>query len=156
MGSWFNETGFKNKQKESDKRSVKPISEIIDTLGDGIVFSLVSQALRGIHDLRAVKCYRRELLRSFTTALVTAESNGTTVLEAMTDSRNSVRRMGRKVGGKCIGTTLLTKGLEFDAVAVLDAHKFDCPKHLYVALTRASKRLVVFSSVPVLTPNGLP
>ncbi|MFV1977526.1 MAG: hypothetical protein ACC651_17435 [Candidatus Scalindua sp.] len=44
--------------------------------------------------------------------------------------------MGRKIKGKCIGTTLLTKGLEFDTVAILNARKFDCPKNLYVALTR--------------------
>jgi len=70
----------------------------------------------------------------------------------MKNIRNVKRRMGRKIKGKCIGTTLLTKGLEFDTVAILNAHEFDCPKNLYVALTRSSKRLIVFTNNKVLSP----
>ena len=70
----------------------------------------------------------------------------------MNNKRNMTRRIGRKISGRCIGTTLLTKGLEFDTVAILNAHKFDCPKHLYVAMTRASKRLIIFTDKPNLNP----
>jgi len=70
----------------------------------------------------------------------------------MKNIRNAKRRMGRKIKGKCIGTTLLIKGLEFDAVAILNAHKFSDPKNLYVALTRASRRLIVFTNNKVLSP----
>ena len=31
--------------------------------------------------------------------------------------------MGRKIERKCIGTTLLTKGLEFDTVVLIEADK---------------------------------
>ena len=46
---------------------------------------------------------------------LTSYSNDT-ILERMTQNRNKVRIVGRKVDGKCIGTTLLTKGLEFEDV----------------------------------------
>ena len=39
--------------------------------------------------------------------------------------------------------TLLTKGLEFDTVVILNAHDFKCPKHLYVALTRAKEKKLI-------------
>lgn len=63
----------------------------------------------------------------------------------MKDIRDSKRHIGKKVSGKCIGTTLLTKGLEFDTVVILNAQRFECVKNFYVALTRASKRLIIFS-----------
>jgi DNA helicase IV len=85
-------------------------------------------------------------------ALTNSDLEGKSVFEAMKDQRNIIRRMGRKIDGKCIGTTLLTKGLEFDTVAVLDADKFDNPKHLYVALTRCCKRLIIFTSKNILSP----
>lgn len=68
----------------------------------------------------------------------------------MISHKNIVRRVGRKINGKCIGTTLLTKGLEFDTVAIMDADKFESAKHLYVALTRASKKLIIFTQSDVL------
>lgn len=45
-----------------------------------------------------------------------ALAHHTTVNMAMKDIRNINRRVGRKIIGKCIGTTLLTKGLEFNSV----------------------------------------
>ena len=70
----------------------------------------------------------------------------------MKEIRNVKRRVGRKVKGKSIGTTLLTKRLEFDTFVVLDVQKFTDSKNLYVALTRASKRLIVFANNNILSP----
>ena len=70
----------------------------------------------------------------------------------MKKNRDVLRRVGRNIKGRCIGTTLLTKGLEFDVVIVLNAHLFTNPKHLYVALTRASKKLIVISQNSILNP----
>jgi len=61
----------------------------------------------------------------------------------MKSHRNVIRKMGRKLYGKCIETTLLTKGLEFDTVIVLAADRFIDPRNLYVALSRCCKRLIV-------------
>jgi superfamily I DNA/RNA helicase len=98
------------------------------------------------NDLKIRTRPRRELLSSIIRALNDSAHENITVYEAMKAYKNIVRRVGRKVHGKCIGTTLLTKGLEFDTVAILDVHKFDCPKHLYVALTRCCKKLVLFTT----------
>ncbi|MFT4740404.1 MAG: hypothetical protein ACI9L9_001186 [Marivirga sp.] len=101
-----------------------------------------------------LKCkYKRdEVLYSLIRALEQANLCSTSASEAMIEQRNIMRRTGRKVKGKCLGTTLLTKGLEFDTVAILDANKFDCPKHLYVAMTRACKKLVIFTENTTLSP----
>lgn len=98
------------------------------------------------NDLKIKIQLRKELLSSLIKVLDNSLNDDVTVFEAMKAHKNIVRRVGRKVKGKCIGTTLLTKGLEFDTVAILDAHKFECPKHLYVALTRCCKNLVIFTS----------
>ena len=75
-----------------------------------------------------------------------------TVYESMVNSRNLIRRIGNRVEWKCIWTTLLTKWLEFDTVLILNAHKFNCPKNLYVAITRASNKLIIFSESNILSP----
>ena len=101
---------------------------------------------------KSLKCKtpRSELYFSILTALKNAALEHTTVLEAMTRHRDIVRHSGRKIQGKCIGTTLLTKGLEFDKVIVLDAHKFPDYKNFYVAITRCCKELIVFTNKTVL------
>jgi DNA helicase-2/ATP-dependent DNA helicase PcrA len=98
-------------------------------------------------------CYRKELFNDLCKALNTAYRNNSSVYDAMKEIRNIKRRVGRKITGKCIGTTLLTKGLEFDTVVLLNAHKFSDVKNLYVALTRATKNLVVFTENEILNPS---
>lgn len=75
-----------------------------------------------------------------------ASLNHESVYDSMIKIRNRKRHIGKSIQGKNIGTTLLIKGLEFDTVVILNAHKILCPKNFYVALTRATKRLVVFSN----------
>lgn len=69
-----------------------------------------------------------------------------TILECMIEKRNLLRRQGRKVKGKAIGTTLLTKGLEFDTVVVFQADMITDRSNFYVAISRASKELYLISS----------
>lgn len=45
--------------------------------------------------------------------------------------------------GAVVGTTLRLKGLEFDNVIVLDPRKITACNHLYVALSRPTKRLII-------------
>jgi len=115
-------------------------------------YSLLARILREIKKLNGVNCSRPELFFDLCEALEHAKHKGVSVYEAMKEIRNRTRRTGRKVSGRCVGTTLLTKGLEFDTVAVLDAHSFKCPKNFYVAITRACKKLVIFTNSMVLSP----
>lgn len=63
--------------------------------------------------------------------------------------RDKGRVWGRTVDRRTVSRTLLIKGLEFDHAIVLNADELDA-KELYVALTRGSKSLTVFSSNPIV------
>ena len=69
-----------------------------------------------------------------------------TFVERMQLNRNVIRRAGRKIYGKCYGTTLLTKGLEFDVVIINNAHLIKDAKNFYVAISRACKKLIVLTA----------
>ena len=131
---------------------MQPIKDNIEKLKQSLSFLLISETMKKIKKLPNIKCYRKELLSDLCTALEKAEHKNISVYDAMKEARNIKRRMGRKVSGRCIGTTLLTKGLEFDTVAILDAHKFKCHKNFYVAITRARKRLIIFTNSKILSP----
>lgn len=146
---WFNDKGFKNKKDQLDKERVSKILDLIDAC-DSV--GVVGQILSLVQNLPKVDCSRRELFKSLLKAIEIASLNSVTVLEGMREQRNSIRRAGRRVEGRHIGTTLLTKGLEFDVVVVLDAHKIESFKHLYVALTRCRKRLVLITENAELQP----
>ena len=61
--------------------------------------------------------------------------------------RESYRHFGRELPRRGVGSTLLLKGLEADVAVILDADDLS-PKHLYVALTRGARRIVVCSRHP--------
>lgn len=150
---WFGETELKSKRSERDKLTINTIRLILKKLEHEISFLEISKLLNEVKKLPNVKCYRKELISSICKALEEANLKKISVYEAMVSQRNNIRRLGRKIHGNCIGTTLLTKGLEFDTVLILDAHKFSCPKNLYVALTRASNKLIIFTESNLLNPK---
>jgi hypothetical protein len=149
---WFNDRGIKRKTKQTDKLMILPIVELLEKLNKTISFSNLAKILRMVSKLPEITCYRKELFSTLCKALEEAECNPTSVYDSMVNNRNIIRRVGRRIYGTCIGTTLLTKGLEFDTVVVLNANEFDCPKNLYVALSRATKKLIVISSSSTLNP----
>lgn len=138
ISKWFNDKGFKRKTKLEEKAIINEISQLSQNLSHNLykIITIISK-------LPNVKCYRPEVLSSLFKAIEIANNEKATIYDSMINYRNTIRRFGRKIEGKCIGTTLLTKGLEFDTVLVLDANKFTCPKHFYVAITRACKKLVI-------------
>lgn len=79
-------------------------------------------------------------------ALKKAQMDKITISDAIKQNRDILRQIGRKVEGRCIGTTLLTKGLEFDTVIVLNFQEFEDRNNFYVAITRACKRLVLIGN----------
>ena len=72
------------------------------------------------------------------------------MFEAMKLIKGRIRHQGRRIHGRIIGTTLLTKGLEFDTVVVWNAHKFEDAKNFYVAISRACKKLILLTNTNVL------
>lgn len=147
---WFKDA---SKRTEQEGQLFTPIQTNLTSLKTEINISLIAKTLKMIYSLPKMKCFRKDLFHSCHKAMSESAINNSTIHEAMINKRNSIRRMGKKVIGKCVGTTLLTKGLEFDTVVILNAHNFNCMKHLYVALTRASKKLIIFTENEKITLN---
>lgn len=152
LNNWLNETGIKNKRDDADKIAADRLKNVVNLFISAPSAKAISNILLELKNNLKIKYKRDDLLYAILKTLKQADLEGVTVYEAMKNHRNVIRRSGRKIVGKCIGTTLLTKGLEFDTVAILDADKINCPKHLYVALTRCCKNLIVFSSLDTLSP----
>lgn len=156
LDDWFNENGIKYKRADADKIKASTLKTTIDLYISGPSSSNMNNIILELKNNLKIKYKREGLLYAVLNALKHSDLEGISVYEAMKNQRNVIRRSGRKIKGKCIGTTLLTKGLEFDTVAILDADKFDCPKHLYVAITRCCKKLIIFSSQNTLSPYKRP
>lgn len=68
------------------------------------------------------------------------------------DAREQQRTLGRVIPSRAVGSTLLLKGLEADTVVVLDTHSMNA-KHLYVAITRGARKLVICSTSQRISPS---
>lgn len=146
---WFNNDCLKVK-REPHKRNYLMLKHYVEAFTREPSIQTIYSVVLFLKDGLNLKTMRRELLNGVLHAMKLAIEEQTTVYEAMVQQKNRIRRVGRKIHGKCLGTTLLTKGLEFDTVVVLNAHRFVSYKHFYVAITRACKKLVIFSEIPVL------
>jgi superfamily I DNA/RNA helicase len=155
IDEWFNEKGLKNKKTPGAQLISQELKKGFDVFKASTSPHFIANIFEGLKKLPNIRCYRRELLHSLNHALREATVENISVTDAMINTRNYIRRTGRAVTGKSIGTTLLTKGLEFDTVAILNAHKFQCPKNFYVAITRACRRLVVFTENLIISPYPL-
>jgi DNA helicase-2/ATP-dependent DNA helicase PcrA len=103
-----------------------------------------------ISKINWIKFYRRDLYYTLLNAIRESYKESTTVLESMKKRRNSLRRVWRKVTWRSIWTTLLTKWLEFEVVIIINADRFKCEKNFYVAISRATTELHIFSAKETL------
>lgn len=141
---WIAGDRIKNKREPNvDTRNL--LEEKINSFLNSPSYLTLSHILLFMKNEMKFKCKRRDLLNSIIKSINIAITENKSVYQGMVSHKNIIRRVGRKIYGKCLGTTLLTKGLEFDTVAILNAHRFENHKHLYVALTRACKNLIIFS-----------
>lgn len=118
--------------------------DVGDSVGkpDGLnhVFELVDGLLRRDD----VYPYRQELLSAMLSALRVAQLEAVPLIEAAADVQNKFRHLGRNIPRRCIGSTLLLKGLEFEHVVIVQ-HEGMTREDWYVALTRATKSVTVLS-----------
>lgn len=148
INEWFKQSDNRLIQKnrsEEDKSKSEKLNNIIEIFISTPSPKTLKNFLLFLKNELHFKYKRPGLLNSVFKALDNAHEENQSVYQSMVSHKNVIRRIGRKINGKCIGTTALTKGLEFDTVAILDAHEFICPKNFYVAITRASKRLIIFT-----------
>jgi DNA helicase IV len=80
-------------------------------------------------------------------------TDGVTPAMAVVAVRERSRLIGRPLAKRTVGSTLLLKGLEADVAVILNPSVMD-HRHLYVAMTRGARQLVVCSSQQVLRPVG--
>ena len=106
--------------------------------------------LQALADQRGARVYRPEVLHCCISALRAASGEGG-FLGAAIQARERNRHLGRPLGRRAVGSTLLLKGLEADVAVILEPERMTA-QHLYVALTRGARRIVVCSSTPLLTP----
>ena len=109
-------------------------------------------ARRAITCLRAqsnVRVYRHEVLERCLRAMGRAADGHCSFHEATVLERERFRQRGRPLASRNIGSTLLLKGLEAEVAAILHPEQMDA-RHLYVALSRASHRIIVCSTTPIL------
>jgi hypothetical protein len=91
-----------------------------------------------------VRTYRPEILRCCLDALDLASGGKISFQEATIKVWEQNRLTGRGLPRRAVGSTLLIKGLEADVAVILNPAVMDA-KHLYVALTRGARQVVICS-----------
>ena len=121
------------------------LTELFDVFWESLSYQTLYELISYFRNTLNCKIKRPGLYHSVMKALKEAEQSSiTAVYDNMVRQKNIVRQSGRKISGRCFGTTLLTKGLEFDNVIILNAQELD-KKNFYVAISRACKKLVIFT-----------
>ena len=150
MNDWIDRDNnrIKHKRDKECKTKGEKLQLLFDMLEDKPNLSNLMMMFDYVYSLTKNKCHFKELYCEIKRASEIAINDHIPMYEAMVRLKNGIRHMGRKIEGRCIGTTLLTKGLEFDTVVLYEAHKFVDAKNFYVAISRARKKLVIITSAP--------
>lgn len=105
-----------------------------------------AELLEALNRLSGVRLVRPQMLHAAFRALnMCVQEPGLALGAAARRVRDELRAGGRTVVGRAVGSTLLLKGLEADIAVVLDADSMDA-HHLYVAITRGARLLVICSN----------
>lgn len=107
------------------------------------------EAIVCLREQANVRVYRHEVLERCLRALRHAADGHCSFYEATVLERERFRQRGRPLASRNIGSTLLLKGLEAEVAAILHPEQMDA-RHLYVALSRASHRIIACSTTPIL------
>ena len=149
--AWFNEKNdIINKKDKNEKMKSDELRLLIQNITEHPTKKNLLDLLIFFKNRLRAKYMREDLLKSILFALNNSIVENESVYNSMILHKNVIRGIGEEKLWQMYCTTSLTKGLEFDTVAILNVHRFDSPKHLYVALTRASKRLILFTNQKVL------
>jgi hypothetical protein len=117
-------------------------------------FAGVGSLLAAISRDAGVRTHRPPVLRGCHKMLqLCAVEGGPTPYEAAVQVREQARMIGRPLAKRTVGSTLLLKGLEADVAVILNPELMD-RQHLYVAMTRGARKLVICSDSPVLSPDS--
>lgn len=151
LNVWFNSSGLISKRNADEKVFSDKLKQYCDCFFQEPNVQCFQKLLSFFYQSNRRNLKRPDLARQVLKSLEYAVENNISVYEAMVKTKNHIRRNGRKIYGKCFGTTLLTKGLEFDAVILLYANKIEDKRNFYVAISRACKNLIIFTENKQLT-----
>jgi DNA helicase-2/ATP-dependent DNA helicase PcrA len=116
-------------------------------------YAKAASLLSEISRQSGVRSHRPGVLSACIRALHEADPASTTSLhEAAVRARERNRYAGRSLPRRGVGSTLTLKGLEADVAVILDVDGMNA-NHLYVAMTRGSRRLIVCSRSSWLAPG---
>ncbi len=109
-----------------------------------------AELLEAINSQTGVRSHRPAILRGAYNVLRACHSSpDITPSVAAVTVREQSRLVGRPLAKRTVGSTLLLKGLEAETCVILSPELMD-RKHLYVAMTRGAKQLVICASSEVL------
>lgn len=151
LNVWFNSSGLISKRNAEEKVFSDKLKLHCDSFFQEASVQNFQKLLLFFYQSNRRNLKRPDLARQILKSLEYAIENNISVYDAMVITKNHIRRNGRKIYGKCFGTTLLTKGLEFDAVILLYANKIEDKRNFYVAISRACKNLIIFTESNQLT-----
>ncbi|MGJ7572940.1 UvrD-helicase domain-containing protein [Variovorax sp. RB2P76] len=129
-----------------------PIEAAALAFAQGPSVAEASRLLQAFARQQGTHVYRPEVLRCCQAAMQVAARGTGTFHAAALQARERQRHMSRPVSRRSVGSTLLLKGLEADVAVVLEPQAMTAA-HLYVALTRGARQLVVCSPISILTPR---
>jgi hypothetical protein len=111
-----------------------------------------AELLEAINAQGGVRAHRPAILRGAYEVLNACRgAQGVTPGAAAVTVRERSRLIGRPLARRTVGSTLLLKGLEAEVAVILNPTLMD-NRHLYVAMTRGAKQLIVCSPVQHLVP----
>jgi DNA helicase-2/ATP-dependent DNA helicase PcrA len=110
---------------------------------------LAAKALRALTLQNNARVYRPDVLYCCLRAMQMAAGDSCSFAEATVRERERNRHESRPLARRAIGSTLLLKGLEAEVAVIIAPEEMDA-RHLYVAFTRGSKKLVICSFTPIL------
>lgn len=107
--------------------------------------------LRALGKNPGARVYRPAIYYGALDALSNVAESGKSFAEAAISVREVQRHRVRVLPKRAVGSTLLLKGLEADVAVVMHPEKMNAT-HLYVALTRGARKVLVCSPTPDLIP----
>lgn len=149
VDEWLTARGVKVKKDKSLRlMSAKLAQKVSEYCARPSSLGLL-HGLEELASIEGIKVFLHEKFTSLKSAITLASERGISVKDAMMEVRNKVRIVGRKIANFAVGTTLLTKGLEFDHVLIVNANRpYDLStqsgrKNFYVAISRARESLTI-------------
>lgn len=147
---WISGKRVKVKRDNTKKVKAEALSNVVSSIIKCPSYRTLIELFTMIKSDLRWKAKRADIFSSVFRCLKMANENATSVLEEMKKHKNRIRQVGRRIEGHCIGTTLLTKGLEFDTVVLIEADKMKSSKDFYVAISRACKEVHIFTTSSTL------